>query len=196
MTPTFNQFAAALALSVAAVLPAQADSIFFEGTFAPEASGATGTGSLFMAYDDDANTLAINATWSGLSGTTSTAHIHCCTALANTGTAGVALAQGGILPGFPLGASGGSYVRLIDLAATTSYGAAFLTASGGTSALAEARLFSNLASGNAYFNIHSTTFGGGEIRAFVTAVPEPSTYASMLLGLVVLGAWMRRRRHA
>ena len=106
----------------------------------------------------------------------------------------MALAQSGILPGFPLGVSGGSYVRLIDLAATSSYSAAFLTASGGTSALAEARLFSNLASGNAYFNIHSTTFGGGEIRAFVTAVPEPSTYASMLLGLVVLGAWMRRRR--
>ncbi len=194
MTPTFNQFAAALALSIAAVLPAKADSIFFEGTFAPEAPGATGTGSLFMAYDDDANTLAINATWSGLSGTTNNAHIHCCTASANTGTAGVALAQSGILPGFPLGVSGGSYVRLIDLAATSSYSAAFLTASGGTSALAEARLFSNLASGNAYFNIHSTTFGGGEIRAFVTAVPEPSTYASMLLGLVVLGAWTRRRR--
>lgn len=194
MTPTFNQFAAALALSIAAVLPAKADSIFFEGTFAPEAPGATGTGSLFMAYDDDANTLAINATWSGLSGTTNNAHIHCCTASANTGTAGVALAQSGILPGFPLGVSGGSYVRLIDLAATSSYSAAYLAASGGTSALVEARLFSNLASGNAYFNIHSTTFGGGEIRAFVTAVPEPSTYASMLLGLVVLGAWMRRRR--
>ena len=48
MTPTFNQFSAALALSIAAVLPAKADSIFFEGTFAPEAPGATGTGSLTL----------------------------------------------------------------------------------------------------------------------------------------------------
>lgn len=71
---------------------AQANITFFQGTFAPEAIGATGSGTLAMTYDDIAHTLDINASWSGLSGNTSNAHIHCCTSAPNTGTAGVALA--------------------------------------------------------------------------------------------------------
>lgn len=183
--------AATLALSATA---ASAHSTLFTGSFAPEALGATGTGVLSLEYDDDGHTLLINASWSGLSGTTSNAHIHCCTATPNAGTAGVALAQGGILPDFPLGVSSGSYVKIIDLTQTNQYSASFVTASGGTAAAAEARLISHLMSGQAYFNIHSTTFPGGEIRAFVAAVPEPETYGLMLGGLGVLGLVARRRR--
>jgi CHRD domain len=115
------------------------------------------------------------------------------------GTAGVALATGGLLPGFPLGVSSGSYVRVIDLTLTSSYAAGFLNAAltGGTAAGAEARLVNNLSSGNAYFNIHTAgTFSGGEIRAFVTVVPEPSRWAILALGLVATGGWLRRRRAA
>jgi CHRD domain/PEP-CTERM motif len=174
---------------------AQADLTFFQGTFAPEATGATGTGSLYMEYDDVARTLSIDASWSGLSGTTSTAHIHCCTALPRTGTAGVALATGGILPGFPLGVTAGDYTRTIDLSLTDSYGGTFLTASGGTAAGAEARLIANLASGQAYFNIHTTPIHTtGEIRAFVSVVPEPGTTAMWLAGLAGMTLVARRRR--
>jgi hypothetical protein len=186
----------AVVLALAGTGAAQAHLTVFTGTFAPEAVGATGTGTLVLEYDDDGHTLAINATWSGLSGTTNNAHIHCCTAVANTGTAGVALAQSGILPGFPLGVSSGSYVRVIDLTQANQYSAAFITASGGTVAGAEARLISNLTSGQAYFNIHSTTFTGGEIRAFVTVVPEPATYALMTLGVAGVAGWVRRRKAA
>ncbi len=189
---SLSTLAAVATLTLAA--GAQAHTTSFAGTFAPEAVGATGTGTLFMEYDEDGHTLFINATFSGLSGTTSTAHIHCCTALPNAGTAGVALATNNILPGFPLGVSAGNYTRVIDLSQVSSYGATFVNASGGTAAGAEARLIANLSSGNAYFNIHSTTFGGGEIRAFVTVVPEPGTWAMMALGLAAVGGLARRRQ--
>jgi hypothetical protein len=181
----------ALLISTAAL----AHTTTFTGSFAAEAAGATGSGTLMMEYDEDGHTLLINASWAGLSGNTTTAHIHCCTASANTGTAGVALAQGGMLPGFTLGVSSGSYTRVIDLTQASQYSATFVSASGGTTALAEARLIDNLTSGKAYFNIHTSTFGGGEIRTFVTAtpVPEPETYALMLAGLGLVGLVARRR---
>ena len=40
---------------------------------------------------------------------------------------------------------------------------------------------SAMAAGKTYWNIHSTTFTGGEIRGFLTAVPEPTALA--LFGL-------------
>lgn len=187
----------ALPAAAAALLTAgsaQAQITLFSGTFAPEAQGATGTGTLFMTHDASARTLEILANWSGLSGNTTTAHIHCCNVNPFTGTSGVALAQAGVLPGFPLGVTSGSYTQMIDLSLASQYSANFITASGGTTAAAEARLIANLASGHAYFNIHSSTFAGGEIRAFVSVVPEPQTYGMMTLGLAGLGLWMRRRQ--
>ncbi len=79
----------------------------------------------------------------------------------------------------------------------SSYRAAFITDAGGTTALAELALFTAIADGRAYLNIHSTTFPGGEIRGFLAPVevPEPSTYAMLLLGLGLLGWGARRRVH-
>lgn len=184
------------AAGVMAAAAVQANTTTFQGSFAPEAVGATGTGTLSLVYDDVDNTLSIDAIWSGLSGTTTTAHIHCCTGSPNTGTAGVALATAGILPGFPTGVAAGRYTSTIDLTDALSYSASFVTASGGTVAGSESRLVANLASGNAYFNIHTDKYLGGEIRAFVSAVPEPHTYALMLAGLGLLGMAARRRQHA
>lgn len=199
-----------LALSaIGMATAAQAHITVFQGTFAPEAVGATGSGTLTLEYDEDGHTLFINATFSGLSGNTTNAHIHCCTvptAVPPVTTAGVALgnsaAANNMLLGFPLGVKSGTFTATLDLTKNTSYGNAFRTSSpavgnsaAGTAAAAEVRAINGLMNQTAYFNIHTSTFTGGEIRAFVTAVPEPQTYALMLAGLGVLG-WTARRRQA
>jgi hypothetical protein len=50
----------------------------------------------------------------------------------------------------------------------------------------------DLLAGLWYLNLHTTAFGGGEIRGQVLVVPEPSTLTLVMGGLLVLG--IRRRR--
>lgn len=69
-----------------------------------------------------------------------------------------------------------------------------MAASGGTTAAAEAALIGALADGKAYFNLHTTAFGGGEIRGFFVPVPEPSATALVGAGLLGAFALSRRRR--
>jgi len=47
-----------------------------------------------------------------------------------------------------------------------------------------------------YFNIHTSTFGGGEIRGQILPVPEPSTLALAVLGMGGLLVWRARRKSA
>lgn len=172
---------------------AQAAPITFTAALGPEAVGATGSGFVTVVYDGTAKTLSIDATFLGLSGITTVAHIHCCTAVPGTGTVGVAVTPG-TLPGFPVGLSAGSYTTspLLDLSSTATYTGSFLTAGGGTAAGAEARLLAGMYAGTAYFNIHSSTFGGGEIRGFLQEVPEPVSL--LLFGTALTALAVRRRR--
>ena len=166
----------------------------FYTVLAPEASGASGSGAGYFEFDDSANTLLIDVNWSGLSGVTTVAHIHCCVTTAGTGTVGVAVTPT-TLPGFPAGVTSGTYSITVDLTSASTYTAAFLSASdpadtGG----AEARLLQGILDGKAYFNVHSNTFPGGEIRGFLAPVPEPGTF--LLTGLGILGLLSFRRRRA
>ena len=173
--------------------PAQAIQIY-SLNFAPEASGATGTGTGTLTYDDVARTLAIAVSFSGLSGTTTVAHIHAPTAVAGTGTAPVATTTP-TFAGFPSGVRSGSYNNTLDLTLASSYRAAFITNNGGTTAGAEAALISSFNAGTAYFNIHSSTFTGGEIRAFATPVPW-ETDALSVVGTTLLfgfGIWRKNK---
>jgi hypothetical protein len=100
--------------------------------------------------------------------------------------------------GFPLGVTSGSFNNLLspyDLTQAAFWNAPFLAAHGGTAAGAEAFFAAGLVNGTEYFNIHTTVVPGGEIRGFLASVPEPSTIAVFVAGLLSLfGLGMIRTR--
>lgn len=152
-------------------------------------NASPGSGFATITYDPLAHTLLVDVDFQDLLGVTTVAHIHCC---APAGTnAGVAT-QTPSFAGFPAGVSAGSYTNLFDLTLTSSFNAAFVTAHGGTAAGAEAFLANGLESGEAYFNIHTNLFPGGEIRGNLATVPEPATLALLVLGFGALIACRRK----
>jgi hypothetical protein len=157
----------------------------------PNPSLGVGTG--LVTVDVDLMTMRLETTFSGLTGTTTAAHIHCCTVDPGLLTAGVATQTPSFMD-FPLGVQAGSYDKTFDMTMASSYNAAFITANGGTPATAFNALISGFDSGRAYLNLHSSDTPGGEIRGFLTLVPEPATGGLLLTALAVIPLVRRSRR--
>jgi hypothetical protein len=154
-----------------------------------------GTGTATVQYDSVAHTLLVTADFQDLVGTTTVAHIHAVTPAPFSDTAGVATYPT-TFPGFPAGVTSGNYISpVIDLTLDSSFTGGFLGAHGGTAAGAEAALLDAMLTGRAYFNIHSSFSGSGEIRGFLTRVPDTSSTATLLvlstLGMIGLARYRR-----
>jgi hypothetical protein len=169
-------------------------SVTLDGPSESPANSSPGTGFGTVTFDNVLNTLTLSLSFSNLLGTTTASHIHAPTLVPFAGTAGVATTTP-TFAGFPLGVTSGTYNNVLDLTLASSYNPNYITANGGTTATAEAALAAAMASGQAYWNVHTTTFGGGEIRGFLVAVPEPSILALLGLGGIGMsaGAWSKRR---
>lgn len=154
-----------------------------------------GTGTSHVIIDTDLLTMRVIAEFSGLTGTVTQAHIHCCAV--PPGNVGIA----SITPSFtdfPLNGTSGTYDFTYDMTQASSYNPAFITNNGGTVSSAFQVLFDAMSGVDpegreAYFNIHSTFRAGGEIRGFFNLIPEPTTAVLGLMGLALPLIWRRSR---
>jgi hypothetical protein len=172
----------------------------------PPPAGSLGTGSADLDLDTVAQTLQGHIVFSGLTGWTTAAHIHCC--LASPFLTGVNVGVATLVPafpGFPLDVQSGTDDFLLNLSLASSYNPAFITAQGSL-ATAEAAFIAGLIAGETYLNIHTgpppplhlpppAGFPGGEIRGFVAlAIPEPMTTSLLVLALAAAALVSSRRR--
>lgn len=135
-----------------------------------------------ITYDDVANLLTLNVGWGSSQGFTdlsslaNNSHIHVtANNFGNNGTSNFTQ-TGGVL--FTLTRSSNAVT-----------GGTFTDAP----LLLSAGQETDLLNGKFYINLHTATNGGGEMRGFLVAVPEPT---APLLGLLGLGSLALRRRRA
>jgi hypothetical protein len=144
-------------------------------------NASLGVGTATVGVNPTTHQLYVHLDFSGLTGVTTLCHIHAPTAVAGTGTAGVATTTP-FFAGFPTGVTAGSLDLTMDETLASSWNAPYVAANGGTTASAEVALFAAIAAGKAYLNVHTQFVPGGEIRGFLTPaqVPtEPSTWGNI-----------------
>jgi len=130
-----------------------------------------GTGTIVGDYDDVADLLNYTITWQDLldPGTVTNMHFH----------------------NAPAGASAG-----VDLGIPANSGADWVSPIDRTAIPVGAAEETNLLAGNWYVNIHTSNFGGGEIRGqvLVALVPEPATAGLAVIAFLSAVSLGRRKR--
>jgi len=123
-----------------------------------------GTGSAIITLNPVTHEMRVRVSFTGLIGNSTASHVHCCAVQPTN--AGVATTSP-TFPGTPLGVTSGSWDRTYDMSQAGAWNAPFVAANGGTAAGAEAAFIAGVKAGQVYLNIHSSVFGGGEIRGFL-----------------------------
>lgn len=133
----------------------------------PNASPGTGYGTVVL--NDAQDQITVNMSWADLTAAATAAHIHGPAAL---GT------NAGVLFGFTgvAAATSGAISEHVFSITPTQVG--------------------YLNDGLLYFNIHTGSFPGGEIRGQIQIVPEPSSLLALASGLPALALALRRRKAA
>jgi hypothetical protein len=188
--------ATSLAVPSAAKATILAYNAILSGAAESPPNASPGTGFAAVIIDTVLNTMQVDVIFSGLLAPNTAAHIHCCTAIPGTGTAGVAT----VVPtftGFPGATTSGTYSHLFDTTLASTFNPAFVAAHTDVTT-AFAFLLAGLNDGKAYLNIHSSVFPGGEIRGFLAETPIPAALPLFATGLGGLGlfAWRRKRKDA
>ena len=172
--------------------PAAANTVvyqaFLDGLSENPSNASPGSGFTTVTFDYSANTMEVAVNFSGLLAAATAAHIHCCAAAPTNMSVAVPLT------GFPFTTSG-TYNQTFDMTLAGTYNPAFITASGGSVPGAIGALGTGLDTGQAYLNIHSNLYPGGEIRGYLQAVPLPGA-VWLLPSAVAALRWVRRKAAA
>jgi CHRD domain/PEP-CTERM motif len=148
-------------------------------------SPATGLGT--ASYDTVTRILSVSLEWENLTAPPGAAHIHCCSGPGANSDVAIDF----VPAGFPSVVTG-TFNDSFDLTDAASYGGGFLDSFGGDVDAARAAFLTGINSNRAYFNIHTPTYGGGEIRGDIQLIPEPGSVVLLGLGLAA-GVLYRRR---
>jgi hypothetical protein len=145
-------------------------------------NASPGTGFIQVDFSNaKPNQLHVHEVFSGLEKPATAAHIH----IAPVGLNGPVVLPFSAASGFPTGSSSGVYDAILtDKDINTASGFTF------------AQLIAAIEAGNAYANIHTAVFPGGEIRGQLVAqtVPEPASLMLASLGTLGLIACLGRKR--